>query len=134
MRNYSDDVWAVEEQAFPRTASPAVKLQFLLHYAVLAPSTHNTQPWRFNIAHNTVELYVDYSRALPVADPQGREAVISCGAALFYLRAAIRYFGYTDLVVPFPTPHTPDLLAHVRLGHQRTPTAEDVRLFRAIQE
>lgn len=59
----------------------------LLHeaiaYAVLAPSSHNTQPWRFQIEGDALLLFADRSRAMPVVDPQHRELIMSCGAALF---------------------------------------------------
>jgi nitroreductase len=134
MSDYGHDIWAVDDQAFPRAAAPLVKLQFLLHYAVQAPSTHNTQPWRFKLQGQAVELYAEQSRTLPVTDPQGREAIISCGAALFYLRVALHYFGYSGIVTLFPAPHTPDLLARVRLGRRRVPTDEDRRLFQAMRD
>jgi nitroreductase len=50
--------------------------------AVRAPSSHNTQPWRFRVDGDTVALYADRGRALPENDPDDRELVISCGAAL----------------------------------------------------
>jgi hypothetical protein len=66
-----------------------------LRYAILAPSIHNTQPWSFRIENNnTIELYADRKRALPVLDPIGRELTISCGIVLGYLQITISYFGY----------------------------------------
>jgi nitroreductase len=41
--------WHNLETKFPEQSSPAEKLKFLLQYAVLAPSSHNTQPWLFRI-------------------------------------------------------------------------------------
>jgi nitroreductase len=50
-------------------------LRLALEYAVLAPSSHNTQPWLFRLNDNTVELYADAERILKTVDPHGREAV-----------------------------------------------------------
>jgi hypothetical protein len=87
--------WNVSEDAFPKDGSMRDKLTFFLKYAILAPSIRNTQPWIFKILNdNTIELYADRSRALPVVDPRGRELAISCGAALGYLQITIRHFGY----------------------------------------
>src|SRR5215469_16093227 len=108
--------WDVREADFPSTGPPAEQLRFLLQYAVLAPSGHNSQPWMFKIDEDTVELYADRSRALPVVDPDDRELTISCGAALLNLRVALRHFGYAGEVIPFPDPDDPDLLARVHLG------------------
>jgi len=41
----------------------ADRIRSLLSYAILAPSSHNTQPWRFEIAVNRVLFYADRSRA-----------------------------------------------------------------------
>jgi hypothetical protein len=60
----------------------------------LAPSSHNTQPWLFKIVDNSIELYADRTRALPVVDPEARELTISCGAALYHLIVTIKYFGF----------------------------------------
>jgi nitroreductase len=108
------------------------KLNLLLVYATLAPSIHNTQPWRFRITEDAVELHADRSRRLPVADPQGRELVISCGAALFHLKTAIRHFGHTCEIDLFPHGQAADLLARVRLLDGPPPTAGERGLFQAI--
>ena len=124
--------WDVREADFPRTGPPAAQLRFLLQYAVLAPSGHNSQPWLFKVDGDAVELYADRSRALPVVDPDDRELTISCGAALLNLRVALRHFGYTGTVDPFPDPDDPDLLARVRLGMSGEVSAGEHELFGAI--
>jgi len=124
--------WDVRETDFPVAGTPAEKLRFLLNYAVLAPSVHNTQPWLFKIDNDTVELYADRTRALPVIDPDDRELTISCGAALFHLRIAIRHFGYAGAVATLPDPDDPDLLAHIHLGNTREAATEEQALFDAI--
>jgi len=127
-----EDPWSVSEEHYPSRGEPEEKLHFMLNYAVLAPSGHNTQPWLFNVRGDTVELYADRSRALPVVDPDDRALTISCGAALFNLRLALKHFGYADEVEIFPNPEDPDFLAEVRLGAAYEPTAEENQLFEAI--
>lgn len=124
--------WDVSESDFPRTGSPAEKLRFLLRYAVLAPSNHNTQPWLFRVRGNTVELYADRARALRVTDPEDRQLLISCGCALFHLRVAMSHFGHLDETRLLPDPANPDLLAQVTLGDEDTPTPQQEALFHAI--
>src|SRR5919201_2577298 len=124
--------WEIAEVAFPKHGTPGDKLRFLVRYAVLAPSSRNTQPWLIKVQDDTVELYADRTRAQPVIDPADREMFIGCGAALMYLRIAIRRFGYTDEVVEYPDPRDPDLLARVRLGEAREVGLEDKLLFEAI--
>jgi hypothetical protein len=127
-----EDPWNVSEEDFPESGQAEEKLRYFLNYAVLAPSGHNTQPWLFNVSGGAVELHDDRTRGLPVVDPEDRALVISCGAALFFLRVAIRHFGYTDEVRTFPSPDDPDLLAEVRLGTPYEATAEEHQLFEAI--
>lgn len=114
--------------------SPAEKLRFCLRHAVLAPSSHNSQPWLFRVLNDTVEVYADRNRSLRVVDPDDRALVISCGAALHHLRIAIRYFGHADRVTPFPDPNYPDLLATVRLGEPREREDYTGTLFRGIPD
>jgi hypothetical protein len=92
--NQKLDSWSISEQNFPTGGSNYDKLKFFLSYAILAPSSHNTQPWLFKIVDNSIELYADRTRALPVVDPEARELTISCGAALYHLIVTIKYFGF----------------------------------------
>jgi len=126
--------WSVDADAFPADGTDAEKLHFLVRYAVLAPSGHNTQPWRFRVTDTTVELWADRSRALPVVDPDDRALVISCGAALLHLRLAARHFGYAGMVHRLPDPAEPDLLARFQLGAPHASTPEEDALFDAIPE
>lgn len=119
---------------FPHQGTPAQQLEFLLGYAVLAPSTHNTQPWLWQIEGEEAALRADYSRVMPALDPQNRELIMSCGAALHHLCVAIRAFDFAALTNLFPDPNQPDLLARVRLGTPRPATAHDNLLFGCLTE
>jgi hypothetical protein len=128
------DPWLISADDFPAEATSEEKLWFAVSYAVLAPSTHNTQPWRFRIHGMEVDLYADRTRALPVVDPQGRELTISCGAALFHLRLALQYFGYAPTAELLPDPADPDLLARVNLGLRAETDSDVIVLFQAITQ
>ncbi|WP_081736212.1 Acg family FMN-binding oxidoreductase [Amycolatopsis orientalis] len=104
----------------------------VLRSAMLAPSTHNTQPWLFRCAGTGIELHADPRRILPVTDPDGRELVLSCGAALFTLRTAIHALGFHPATTLLPSRADPDLLAVVRPLAERTPDPKIARLARAI--
>ena len=101
---------------------------------MLAPSGHNTQPWLFKVRANEVELYADRTRGLPVVDPEDRALIISCGAARFYLRVALRHFGQADEVESFPDSDDIDLLARVCLGPEREAAEEEEVLFGTIKK
>jgi hypothetical protein len=62
--------------------------------AALAPSIHNTQPWRFRIEPGALEIYGDLTRQLTVLDPLARQLVISCGCAAFNARVGLAEFGW----------------------------------------
>ncbi|MBF2064845.1 MAG: nitroreductase [Calothrix sp. C42_A2020_038] len=127
------DIWNVQDTEFPTTGTPEEKLKFVLNYAILAPSSHNTQPWRFKIESGKIYYYADRTRSLPVADPDGRELIISCGAALFNLRIALHHFGYASEIKTFPDSTNPDLLACIELGHPIQETTDEKLLFQAIK-
>ncbi|GAA3625021.1 NAD(P)H nitroreductase [Microlunatus ginsengisoli] len=80
-----------------------------------APSVHNTQPWRFALSGDAIDLYADEQCWLRVADPDQRDLVVSCGAALHHLRVALAAAGIGAQVRRLPDPARPDLLASVVL-------------------
>jgi hypothetical protein len=110
---------------------PVGRADYLVATAARAPSVHNTQPWRFLVGERSIELYADPRRKLRV-DPIGREMLISCGAALFGLRLAVRSLGYEPLVELLPDPTRLRLLARVALGPGAPPTAMETQLLQAI--
>ncbi len=124
--------WAIAEQDFPLNATLAEQLEFALGYAVLAPSSHNTQPWLFAIRGDHIDLYADRTRSLKVCDPTDRELVISCGAALFHLRLALRHFNLFDHVDLLPDQGDPDHLARIWVGTAGAHSPEETLMFHAI--
>jgi hypothetical protein len=67
----------------------------ILYYASLAGSSHNSQPWRVEVYGNdSLLVFADMSRKLPVVDPEARELFISIGAFIENLDIAAASFGY----------------------------------------
>ncbi|CNE42193.1 nitroreductase family protein [Mycobacterium tuberculosis] len=95
--------------------------------AVWAPSVHNTQPWRFGVRGARISLSADIDRRLDVADPDGREMLISCGAALYTLRSSLCALGYIPGVRLLPDPDRPNLLADVDLEPGEQPDEQTLR-------
>lgn len=94
-----NDPWRIDESEFYELDDPRAQKEFLLRYAVLAPSGHNTQPWSFRLTDEGVEVYADTTRRLPVADPHDRELLISVGAAITNFRVAAAHFGFDTNVL-----------------------------------
>jgi len=94
--------WDVRAEDFRRQVGTHHKMQFLLRYAILAPSTRNTQPWRFKIDGERMRLYGDELLWQRVADPHARELHISLGCAVENLLVAAEHFGYRHHVEYFP--------------------------------
>jgi hypothetical protein len=93
----------------PRTVRSALQL------AARAPSVHNTQPWRWRVGEGSVELLADEARRLRATDQDGRDLMLSCGAALHHLRVALAAAGVDTTVHRLPDATRPDLLATIEL-------------------
>jgi hypothetical protein len=115
-----------------KDATPILARQvgYLAGVAGRAPSLHNTQPWRFTVSGDAIELDADASRQL-ILDPGGREMLISCGAALYGLRLAVCSLGYRPEVELLPGPGRRPL-ARVRLGPEAPMTADERKMLTAI--
>jgi hypothetical protein len=85
----------VSDRDFPYGGTLEEQFAFLLRYAILAPSTHNTQPWKFALSPDGIQIFGDYTRRMPVADPGNRELLMSVGAAIATLRLAAAHFRFT---------------------------------------
>lgn len=85
----------------------------LIDMATRAPSVHNSQPWRWSVTTDGVTLYADLSRQLPHTDPDGRDLLISCGAALHHLQVAAAAAGWAATVHRMPNRYDDTQLADV---------------------
>ena len=111
---------------------PPVQVRRVLAAAARAPSVHNTQPWRFRLTPSAIELHADPGRRLVVADPDGVEMRMSCGAALFNMRLALTQLGILPAVAVQPDATQPTLLATVRAAARKQPNPEETALARAM--
>ncbi len=123
-----------DQRPEPPENVPQHMVEELVAAATMAPSMHNTQPWRFHYqpASQTVELYADPARMLRFGDPDGRALHIACGAALLNLRLAAVVAGRQPLVRLIPTVTERLLLATVRLGGPCQPQPDEIELRKAI--
>ena len=87
-------------------------LRALVAEARLAPSVHNVQPSRWRLKGNRLLLLGDLTRAIPVADPAGRDWRLSHGAHLEGLSLALAARGarLASIEKPAPGPTTDGLV------------------------
>ena len=72
-----------------------------------APSIHNTQPWRWRLTGDRLDLFTERSRVLDVTDPDARLATLSCGAALHHARVSLAAQGWRATVTRHARPRRP---------------------------
>lgn len=128
-----DHLWDIVAEDFFKLSSPLEKIKFILRYAILAPSTHNSQPWKFKISNEGAWIFLDSQRRLPQADPHGRDLFISLGCLLENLVLAARHFGVFNKL-DYQIETEPNLVAEVRFwwGGQPERDQEQERLFETI--
>ena len=96
-----------------QTVADTKVLTTAIELACRAPSLHNSQPWRWVARSATVDLFVDPRRKVTSTDRSGREAIISCGAALDHFRVAMAAVGWDTSIDQFPNPNNLDHLASI---------------------
>ncbi|OBH60319.1 nitroreductase family protein [Mycobacterium sp. E2479] len=106
-------------------------IRTVLALASRAPSVHNTQPWRWLVGEESVHLYADLDRQLPNTDPDGRDLILSCGAALNHCAVAFAAVGWQTKVTRLPNPNDPSHLAAIELSRS-TADPVDIALAAAI--
>jgi nitroreductase len=98
-----------------------------------APSVHNTQPWRWRVLPDCVELLAERGRQLTAADPEARLLTLSCGTALHHATVTTQALGWECRVDRMPDPGRPDLLAVLRPVGRVAVTEQATRLWRATR-
>lgn len=114
--------WTIIESDFPASYPMTDRLRFLIRYALLAPSSHNTQPWQFRIGDDRIDVFMDEGRWLKVADKDQRELHISIGCALENLLIAAKHFGLVHSTDYLPDPANPMHAATVRVSEDGRPS------------
>ncbi|MGB0437485.1 MAG: Acg family FMN-binding oxidoreductase [Mycobacterium sp.] len=102
-----------------------------LSLAFRAPSVHNSQPWQWRVGDDSVHLYANPDLLLPHTDPDARNLMLSCGAALNHCVVALAALGWQSKANRFPNPAEPNHLAVLEL-HPYPAADLDVALAAAI--
>ncbi len=106
-------------------------IETVLSLATRAPSIHNSQPWHWRVRPDRLLLFADADRALPQADPDSRDLLLSCGATLHHAVVGLASLGWRAQVHRFPDPAQPGLLAAVTV-RPGAAAGSDVPLAAAI--
>ncbi len=99
----------------------------LVRYATMAPSSHNTQCWKFTITDKVVTIIPDLTRRCPAVDPDDHHLFVSLGCATENLIQSALAHGFNGDV------RFDSALDHVRVTLEPT-TAQASPLFKAIAE
>ena len=113
--------------SFPDPAT----MRAVLTMATQAPSVHNSQPWRWRVGPQSLSLHADPSRHLRRADPDRRNMMVSCGAALHHCSVALAAMGWNAKIHRLPQSADPDHLAVITVAPQ-VPGELDFMLAAAV--
>ncbi len=94
--------WQVAIDDFAKYTTLQEKLFFFIRFGVLAPSSHNSQPWRFTVRQKNIEIEIEPSRTIPVGDPENRFSRISIGCAITNISLAAEHCGFSTAVEYLP--------------------------------
>jgi hypothetical protein len=127
--------WSLREADFPIGGTSFERMRYLLRYAILAPSTKNTQPWKFVITGDRIAILPDFTRWLRSSDRDQRELHISLGCALENLIVAADHFGYAcDVMYGASADGPPEAVVNVRVqpAVAGTPRQRPAGLFEGL--
>ncbi|MBI4215351.1 MAG: hypothetical protein HY602_01345, partial [Parcubacteria group bacterium] len=108
--------WQLKLEDFPKNNPLENQLKFLIRFAILAPSGHNSQPWQFRLEQNKIYLAINKARDLPYSDPKSRQAMISLGCALFNLLTAAKHYQFDCQIESLPAASEDSICVAVNPG------------------
>jgi hypothetical protein len=126
--------WEVKEGDFFEQKTELEQMKFLLRFAVLAPSGHNTQPWSFSINANEISLWVNRERSLEGSDPNRRQLLIAFGCLMENLCVAADHYGLETKITYFPDAYNQDLVAKIIFIKGDRIDKDNIKLFPAISQ
>jgi nitroreductase len=126
----------LSERRFPVEIEQTIIERALVDAATiagLAPSIHNTQPWRWRIHGTTADLFAEPARQLRIGDFDRRLLITSCGAALHHAGIALAARGYAAEVDRTPDPANEEHLARVTVTGTVAVTTAAMRLLQSVK-
>lgn len=126
--NYEEAVKSIWQHTGGRLSDELAQMTEIIRYATLAPSGHNTQPWRFRIDKQSIAILPDLSRRTPVVDPDDHHLFVSLGCAAENLLQAAKAFGFMG-----NAEFSPDSSGSITVALERS-RAEESPLFKVIPD
>lgn len=74
-------------------------IEKIIESGTKAPSGHNTQPWKFLINKNEIQIHPDFNRALPIVDSDNHTLYISLGCAAENIVISAKNKGFDTQVI-----------------------------------
>lgn len=109
---YQEAIRKTWRHAAGKIADSSSLMRELVRYATLAPSSHNTQCWKFRLGNRVISILPDLQRRCPVVDPDDHHLFVSLGCAAENLVQAAMAHG---LKAPVAFGVAPDDVIQVRL-------------------
>lgn len=125
-------VWKVKASKFPSKGKIEQQIKYLLRYAILAPSGHNSQPWKFIIEGKKLKVLADMEQARAEVDPENRELFISVGCAIANIEIAAKHFKLQWKEKWWPKKEEPNLVLEIEFSQNRKVYPDVSPLFEAI--
>jgi len=129
-KNYA--AWGIKVDDFPHNSTLNEQIKFLLNFALLAPSGHNSQPWELKLKDNTILIFKNQKRFLIEHDAQGRQCYISIGCLIENLIIAADYFGFETKINYFSSNQQDRLVANITLTKNLLETKNPQHLINYI--
>lgn len=94
--NYT--AWKINIEDFYNLKNEIARIRFIVNFAVLAPSSHNSQPWRFKLKDQSISIFIDKERSLLIGDSENKLLAISLGAVIKNIEIAANYYKYKTAI------------------------------------
>ena len=125
-------VWKITAADFPAHGPVVEKLGHVLRIITRSAKLEDRQPCQYKLKDTCIELSGIDDAMSGTDDPDGRQLMIECGAALFRLKLALKYFGCLGVVELFPDLGNTRLVARLHHGGWLRPDSRESAMFDAM--
>lgn len=89
----------------------------IIEAAINAPSGSNSQPWRFEVENNIINIFILPERDHPILNYRNRGTLIAGGAMVENILISSAEFGYNPTVEMFPDKSNQNFIAKIKLDN-----------------